>query len=82
MKRIVTLLLVVILVLLFAVPALAADAESVPAPTAVGDGDVSPQAEVTKWYFRLHDGEYQKRLWSVTYGYWITDWMPAGAIYP
>jgi hypothetical protein len=38
--------------------------------------DVSTRAEVTKWYYRNHEGVKQKRLWSVTYGYWKTEWMP------
>lgn len=36
---------------------------------------ISPRVEVTKWYYRVKNGVRQKRLWSVTYGYWKTDWI-------
>jgi hypothetical protein len=32
------------------------------------------EAEVTEWCFRVYNGQRQRRLWSVTYEYWITDW--------
>ncbi len=42
------------------------------------DDSVSPtRAEETKWYYRTVNGVLQKRLWSVTYGRWLTDWMDA-----
>ena len=31
--------------------------------------------EMFKWYYRLYNGVKQKRLWSLTYGYWVTDWI-------
>lgn len=37
--------------------------------------DIKPLAEVVQWYYRYEDGRLQKRLWSFTYGYWITDWI-------
>ncbi|MDE6977666.1 MAG: hypothetical protein K2P13_11875 [Lachnospiraceae bacterium] len=37
---------------------------------------ILPHAEETEWHYRLVDGKWQKRLWSVTYGVWLTDWMP------
>ncbi|MCQ2513385.1 MAG: hypothetical protein MJ092_08400 [Lachnospiraceae bacterium] len=33
------------------------------------------RAEQTKWYFRVYNGKLQKRLWSLTEGKWLTDWM-------
>lgn len=36
---------------------------------------IEPQAEQVSWYYRYVDGRKQKRLWSHTYGHWITDWM-------
>jgi hypothetical protein len=36
---------------------------------------ITPQAEETEWAYRKLDGKYQKRLWSITYGYWLTDWI-------
>jgi len=31
-------------------------------------------AEETEWYFRYVDGKLQKRLWSLTYAKWLTEW--------
>lgn len=41
------------------------------------DNIVSERVEQTIWYYRVRDGIKEKRLWSLTYGYWKTDWMPA-----
>lgn len=37
--------------------------------------------EETKWYYRItDDGLLQMRLWSITYGYWKTDWITYGHV--
>ena len=36
------------------------------------------RAEETIWYFRCYDGLFQRRLWSITYGYWLTEWETIG----
>lgn len=36
---------------------------------------ITPQVEETEWVYRVHDGVLQKRLWSDTYGVWLTDWI-------
>jgi len=37
---------------------------------------ITPQTEELKWYYRYNEqGVLQKRLWSITYGYWMTDWI-------
>lgn len=36
------------------------------------------RAEETAWYFRVLNGIVQKRLWSLTYGRWLTDWIDIG----
>lgn len=36
---------------------------------------ISPRKEVTEWKFRMKDNKLQKRLWSVTYNKWLTDWI-------
>jgi len=38
------------------------------------DSVVVIQAEQTQWKYRVVDGKPQKRLWSITYGKWLTDW--------
>lgn len=39
--------------------------------------EVQPRAEETRWYYKTVDGVVYIRLWSITYGKWLTDWMPA-----
>ena len=37
---------------------------------------IMPLAEEVEWYYRYNsEGVLQKRLWSITYGYWLTDWI-------
>ena len=43
--------------------------------TTEADGEMSVSAEETEWYLRVFEGRLQKRLWSNTYGKWLTDWM-------
>lgn len=33
------------------------------------------RANETVWYTRVYNGVLQKRLWSVTYNCWLTDWI-------
>lgn len=40
----------------------------------VEDGGAVIYAEQTEWRYRVVDGKPQKRLWSITYGIWLTDW--------
>ena len=35
------------------------------------------QTEQVKWYYRNINGFEEKRLWSLTRGIWLTDWIPA-----
>ena len=51
-----------------------ATAEAV-SPLAISqDNTVSPLSEETVWCNRIHNGVLQKRLWSITYGKWLTEW--------
>lgn len=36
------------------------------------------RAEETAWYYRVFNGIVQKRLWSITYGRWLTEWIDIG----
>lgn len=38
------------------------------------NGDVVIFAEQTEWRFRVVDGRLQRRLWSLTWGKWLTEW--------
>ena len=40
--------------------------------------DEPTRAEETRWYFRTYQGVFQMRLWSLTYGKWLTDWIDVG----
>ena len=55
-------------------PAYAAE---LPAPISIENPDtVLPNSEETQWIFRFNeDGVFQKRLWSLTYQEWLTDWI-------
>ena len=43
--------------------------------TTYNNEEIVTYAEEVKWYYRDVNGRQQKRLWSRTYGYWITDWI-------
>ncbi len=40
------------------------------------EGDAVIQSEEIRIYYRLRDGVKEMRIWSLTYGHWITDWFP------
>lgn len=77
MKKMKVIILSMILCMSFSMHGWASTVQnSTVANNAMYMSDVNERAEVTKWYYRTVDGVKEKRLWSVTYGYWITDWMP------
>ncbi len=74
MKRLV---LAALAALSLAMPLSAQPAEAAEVQAADSGDHASPQitrAEETEWYYRVVDGKLQRRLWSITYGKWITDW--------
>lgn len=84
MKRIVSLLLSLALFFSFSVTALAefTDAQEDEMTTVVYQEDQT-RAEETKWYYRIVDNSIvQKRLWSITYRKWLTDWITIGYVEP
>ena len=36
---------------------------------------IEPKKEETNWEFAVIDGALHKRLWSITYGKWLTEWI-------
>ena len=42
------------------------------------EGDAVVQSEEVRIYYRqvISTGEYEMRIWSLTRGVWITDWIP------
>lgn len=84
MKKFICLLLSLVLLISFSFPAFA---ESANDPTAKGNVSVSvdpndpSRLEETIWFYRTTEsGLIQKRLWSITYGYWLTDWITVGYV--
>lgn len=57
-------------------PAFAATVDEVvpPCPTQQTE-QIMPLIEETVWVTRNHNGQLQKRLWSITRGIWLTDWI-------
>ncbi len=80
MKRIFTFFSVLALCFsfLFSTPAFAEYTETGSTYAVAADSVVSPCAEQTEWVYRIHNGYYEKRLWSITYGKWLTDWIVLG----
>lgn len=56
------------------VSALAAEEAS---PMEKGQSEITPMPRADKYlyYYRIHNGVYQYRIWNATDGYWVTDWI-------
>lgn len=70
MKKILFTVLTVLLISSNALPANAALSSAT-----ITDDIVTPASEQTVWYNRIYNGKLQKRLWSITYNKWLTDWI-------
>lgn len=57
-------------------PAVAANEAVRLSGTQVNNTESVWRVEETVWYFRTYNGQPQRRLWSITYAYWKTDWIP------
>ena len=77
LKRLLVSVMLVFVMCVSLLGTVASAAEYTPAPQTVSDGEITPMAEETMWYFRNYYGQLQKRLWSITEEKWLTDWMPA-----
>ena len=38
-------------------------------------GEEPTREEEFMWFYRVYNGKDQKRLWSLTYLRWVTDWI-------
>ena len=59
-------------------PAFADDTTIEVPPVAEAASEIQPRAEETEWVVRIYNGRVEKRLWSITYGKWLTDWIDLG----
>lgn len=41
----------------------------------ISNNNITVYAEQTEWVYRFMDGKLQKRLWSITYNKWLTNWQ-------
>ena len=82
-KKIVSLLLALAMCFSFSVTALA-DYSGVSGSDVQTEEAEKPEPtrpEETEWYYRItDDGLFQKRLWSITYRKWLTDWITIGHV--
>jgi len=76
-KRAVSVVIILVILFSFAVTASAAATNSVADPISAEEQSVTPRQELTRWYFRMNNGVVEQRLWSITFGRWLTDWHPA-----
>lgn len=55
-------------------------ADSIQSTAQIPESSVSPRRDETEWVFRINPdtGVFEKRLWSITYGVWRTEWEPVG----
>ena len=76
MKKIIS--IIIMLVVMFSL-AVTVAAVYTPAQTETKEAvvDISPIWEQTQWFFRVNNGVLEQRLWSQTFGRWLTDWHPA-----
>ena len=74
-KIFVAFLLISMMMLSFAVPVMAAEAIVVEPVNIEIEQEVTPRTEMTQIFWRTYDGQLQMRVWSITNGRWLTDWM-------
>ena len=77
MKKLISLLLAVILCLSLSATAFA-DYTALACGEDSDDSVSDQRAEQTEWVYRIYNGNIEKRLWSNTYGKWLTDWIYVG----
>lgn len=73
--RKIVLYIVICLTLTTSAFAVNCDCASISVPASVYS-DKDTRAEEVQWYFMPIDGVMHMRLWSITRGIWLTDWIP------
>lgn len=46
-----------------------------PGSTEDSQSTIDPKIDENVWITRTYNGKLQKRLWSITYQVWLTDWI-------
>jgi len=60
------------------VPAMAKEVDLAKHVYETTEQDVMPLTEMTEIFWRTYHGQLQFRVWSLTNGRWITDWVNFG----
>jgi len=76
MKRFICAFLAIVFCLTISAPVFADYSRS--SEETIVTAEEESRAEETVWYFRCYAGLLQRRLWSITYGYWLTEWETIG----
>jgi hypothetical protein len=65
-------------VMLLGTPVMATDIITEDTEVMLTEEEEPTRAEEFMWFYRTYQGRRQKRLWSITYGEWVTDWIDIG----
>ena len=75
-KRLITCLLICMMAFSFVIPVIATEVAPSETVDVVGEQGIMPLNEQTRIYFRVtSEGILQFRVWSITNGRWITEWL-------
>lgn len=73
-KVIAVILLICVMTMSFVAPLMATEVRA-SQPTSVATGqEITPFTNMTRIYYRNHNGRLQFRVWSITNGRWMTPW--------
>ncbi|MBR4604859.1 MAG: hypothetical protein IKO41_01330 [Lachnospiraceae bacterium] len=65
-------------VMLLGTPVMATDVIPEDTEVMLVEEEGSLRAEEFMWFYRTHEGRRQRRLWSLTYQRWVTEWIDIG----
>lgn len=65
-------------VMLLGAPVMATDVITKDTEVTITKEEGPTRAEEFVWFYRTHEGRRQKRLWSLTYQRWVTEWIDIG----
>ncbi len=65
-------------VMLLGMPVRASDFVTVNNGETITGEEEPVREEEYVWFYRTYEGRRQKRLWSLTYQRWVTDWIDIG----